>query len=55
MIPTSTTSTNIDKDTWEIYSGRNSRASGVFYPEEDQAPPIMPITAANTNIKKKYL
>ena len=55
MIAKSTTSTSIDKDTWSIYSGRNCRATGLFYPEEDQAPYIMPSNAATNNIKKKYL
>jgi len=55
MISKKTTSTSIDKDTWEIYSGRNGSAAGVFYPEEDQAPPILPFNPANNNFKKKYL
>ena len=55
MVASSTTSTSIDKDTYEIYSMRNSRAAGRWAPEEDQAPPFLPDTAASTNIKKKYL
>ena len=55
MIAKKTTSTNIDKDTWEIYSGRNSKAAGLFYPEEDQAPYILSSGPASKNIKKIYL
>ena len=33
LLPNSTTSTSVDKDTWEVYSARNSRAAGVWVPE----------------------
>jgi hypothetical protein len=33
MISKSTTSTNLDKDTWQIYAQRNSKDAGVRYPE----------------------
>jgi len=33
MIPNSTTSTSLDKDTWEVYSQRNSRMAGLWAPE----------------------
>lgn len=55
MLTNSTTSTNIDKDTWQLYASRNSRATGIWCPEEDQAPYILPDTVATHNIKKKYL
>lgn len=55
MLSRKTTSTNLDKDTWEIYAGRNCGATGVYFPEEDQAPPILNLTSDMKNIKKKYL
>jgi hypothetical protein len=55
MLSKSTTSTNIDKDTWELYTRRNSVCTGTSYPEEDQAPYILPDTAASKKIKKIFL
>lgn len=55
MIPTSTTSTNLDKDTWQLYASRNSSSAGVSCPEEDSAPYLLPETVASTKIKKIYL
>ena len=55
LLSKSTTSSNLDKDTWEVYAQRNSRLAGGMFPEEDQAPYILPDNPAKTNIKKKYL
>lgn len=55
MLSTSTTSTSLDKETWHIYEERNCRAAGIWVPEEDKAPPIMPDTIATRKIKKKFL
>lgn len=55
LLSTSTTSTSLDKDTWELYSQRNSKQAGCEYPEEDQAPYLLPNTPATTKIKKIFL
>lgn len=55
MLSKKTTSTSLDKDTWELYAARNGRLAGTLAPEEDQAPPLLPNTSATTNIKKIYL
>ena len=55
MVALGTTSTSIDKDTWQTYEQRNSRIAGVWAPEEDQAPPFLPNTRATEKIKKKFL
>jgi hypothetical protein len=55
MIPHSTTSTSLDKDTWQLYASRNSPWAGITCPEEDSAPHLLPDTIASTKIKKKYL
>lgn len=55
MLAKSTTSTSLDKDTYQLYTARNSKMAGVWYPEEDQAPYILPDTQASTRIKKFYL
>ena len=51
----STTSTNLDKDTWKIYQMRNSPVAGLLCPEEDSAPYILPDSVAATKIKKIFL
>lgn len=55
LLATSTTSTSLDKDTWELYAQRTSRNAGLEFPEEDQAPPFLPNTPATTKIKKIFL
>lgn len=55
LLATSTTSTSIDKETWDIYAQRNSSLAGSSYPEEDQAPYLLPNTPATTKIKKIFL
>ena len=55
MVAIGTTSTSLDKDTWQTYSERNSRMAGIWAPEEDQAPPILPNTRATRKLKKKLI
>ena len=55
LLATSTTSTSLDKDTWELYAQRTSSSAGREFPEEDQAPPFLPNTPATTKIKKIFL
>lgn len=55
LLSTSTTSTSVDKETWEIYAQRSSKWAGKLYPEEDQAPYFLPNTTATTRIKKIFL
>lgn len=55
LLATSTTSTSLDKDTWELYAQRTSSSAGCEFPEEDQAPPFLPNTPATTKIKKIFL
>jgi hypothetical protein len=55
MLAKSTTTTNLDKDTWTLYTQRNSPFTGRWAPEEDQAPYFLRENSANKNIKKKYL
>lgn len=55
LLSTSTTSTALDKDTWQIYAQRNSSMAGFKFPEEDSAPYFLPSTPATTKIKKIFL
>ena len=55
LLATSTTSTSLDKETWDIYAQRNCSMAGLKFPEEDQAPPFLPNTPATTKIKKIFL
>ena len=55
LLSTSTTSTALDKDTWDLYVQRNSKPAGFKFPEEDQAPYLLPHTPATTKIKKIFL
>jgi len=55
LVATSTTSTSLDKDTWNIYEVRNSSLVGITAAEEDKAPYFLVKTKHNTKIKKKYL
>jgi hypothetical protein len=55
LLSRSTTSTNLDKDTWQVYSQRNSCMAGIAFPEEDSAPYFLPDTIATGKIKKIFL
>lgn len=55
LLSRSTTSTSLDKDTWNVYAQRNSSAAGISYPEEDSAPYFLPDTIATGKLKKIYL
>jgi hypothetical protein len=55
LLATTTTSTSLDKETWDIYAQRNSKMAGCKFPEEDQAPYFLPNTPATTKIKKIFL
>jgi predicted oxidoreductase (fatty acid repression mutant protein) len=50
LLSTSTTSTSVDKETWQIYAQRQGGCV-----EEDQAPYLLPNTPATTKIKKIFL
>lgn len=55
LVASSTTSTSLDKDTWNIYVSRNCELTGLKFPEEDQAPYFLPNTPATTKLKKIFL
>jgi hypothetical protein len=55
LLSTSTTSTSLDKETYELYAQRTSRNAGVSFPEEDQAPYLLPNTPQTTKLKKIFL
>jgi len=55
LVSTSTTSSSLDKETWEIYENRHSSGTGSALPEEDTAPYILPSNASNSRIKKIFM
>lgn len=54
LLPRSTTSTRIDKETYSLYQQRNSKNAGTIYTEEDITPPFLP-KYGGENFKKVYL
>lgn len=54
MVSRSTTSTSIDKDTYQIWSDRNCSETGLTLPEEDSAPYFLPKTRKTKRWKKQY-
>ena len=44
MVSRSTTSTSIDKDTYQLWENRNCSETGLTLPEEDKAPYFLPKT-----------
>jgi len=55
LVAASTTSTSLDKDTWNIYEVRNSSQAGITAAEEDKAPYFLVKRKHNTKIKKIFL
>lgn len=42
LVPKSVTSSNIDKDTYNLYQSRNGIFTGILDAEEDSCPEIIP-------------
>ena len=54
MVPRTRTSTEIDRRTRQLYAERNGSWAGTYYPEEDEAPPLLPQNLTTQFSKKVY-
>lgn len=55
LVASSTTSTSLDKDTWNMYEVRNSSEAGITAAEEDKAPYFLVQGKHNLKIKRIFL